>query len=90
LETSTYDRAGSAGLIVTDLFEGIYHTSVEKNELVYNYLQQFKFKPSMEFIEYDIPEDLYVPWNELFHEIPHRIEKRLEEIGEEKTHGPNR
>jgi hypothetical protein len=90
LETSTYARAGTAGLIITDVFEGIYFTSTEKNELVYNYLQQFKFKPSMEFVEYDIPEELYVPWNKLFHEIPLRIEKRLAEMRKDVSHEQNR
>lgn len=89
LKTSTYAHAGWEGLIVTDLFKGIYSTSAEKNVMVYRYLQQFKFKPSMEFTAYEIPEEIYVSWDELFQEIPHRIEERLQDIGKGRYNGQN-
>jgi len=80
LYTCTNENAGNMGLIVTDAFKGVYESNAEIDRVVEQYLQTFRFVPSMEFVPYMIPEDLYVPWSELFVEIPKRIEERIVEI----------
>ncbi|MFC5449534.1 hypothetical protein [Paenibacillus aestuarii] len=80
LYTCTNEDAGNMGLIVTDAFKGVYESNEEIDRVVETYLQTFRFVPSMEFVPYAIPEALYVPWSELFVEIPKRIEERIVEI----------
>ncbi|WP_248930216.1 hypothetical protein [Paenibacillus hamazuiensis] len=80
LREATNVRAGNGGLIVTGIYEGVYTTNEEKNRIVEQYLQKFRFDPAMEFERYVIPRDLYVPWEQLYKEIPQRIESCLAEI----------
>lgn len=80
LASCTYELAGNAGLIVTDIFKGIYQTNEDINNKVKKYLQKFKFRPSMRFKKYVMEEDILVPWEELFAEIPRRIADKIEEI----------
>ena len=80
LRTATYENAGAAGLLVTKVFEGVYETNDDINMMVKNYLQKFKFKPSMAFKKYTMPKDIFIPWDELFNEIPNRIKDKLIEI----------
>lgn len=76
----TDQEAGRQGLIVTGPFQGVYSTDEETDQLVRQHLQQFKFKPSMEFEEYRIDPTFYVTWPELHKEVPGRIQARLAEI----------
>lgn len=80
LYLATEEMAGNAGLIVTPAFEGVYETSSEINKKVESYLKRFAFRPSMSFDHYLIPPELYCTWNELFVEIPGRIQARLAEM----------
>lgn len=80
----TDQEAGRQGLIVTGPFQGVYNTDEETNQLVRQYLQQFRFKPSMEFAEYRIDPALYVTWSELHKEVPARIQARLAEIRQQE------
>lgn len=82
LRTATYEDAGSAGLLVVSMFEDLYETDNNTNKMVQNYLKKFKFRPSMKFNKYVIPEDIFITWDELYAEIPNRIAYRLEEIKE--------
>ncbi|TBL71468.1 hypothetical protein [Paenibacillus thalictri] len=86
LRLATNERAGNAGLIITDIYKGVYSTSEEINRMVEQYLQTFRFIPSMEFVKYTIPADLYVPWDELYKQVPQRIEDRLAEIKSIEMH----
>lgn len=79
---ATYEFAGRDGLIVTKVGEGRYSTTPEINKMVQSYMQKYKFHPSMEFKGYSIPESLFVPWTELYEEIPIFINKRLADIKE--------
>lgn len=80
LWTATYEYAGNSGLIITSIFKGVYKTNEDINRMVEDYLKKFKFKPSMKFKKYVIPDDFLITWDELFLEIPQRIACRLEEI----------
>lgn len=80
LEKSTYENAGNAGLIITKPFLGTYETNGSINRMVQNYLQMYRFKPSMKFEKYVIPDELYVTWKTLYDEVPKRIKKILSEI----------
>jgi hypothetical protein len=77
---ATYEFAGRDGLIVTKVGEGRYSTSPEINKMVHEYMKKFKFQASMEFENYTIPENLYVPWTELYEEIPALINEKLDYI----------
>jgi hypothetical protein len=79
-KTATYEFAGRDGLIVTKVGEGRYSTTPEINKMVHAYMQKYKFHPSMEFESYSIPDSLYVPWTELYNEIPVLINEKLEYI----------
>jgi hypothetical protein len=61
-------------------YEDVYESSPEINKKVENYLKRFAFRPSMSFNRYLIPPELYCTWNELFIEIPERIQARLAEM----------
>lgn len=80
LYTATYEYAGKSGLIVTDIFKGVYGTNEDINKRVENFLKKFKFRPAMRFKKYVIPDNVFVTWEELFVEIPQRIVDRLKEI----------
>jgi len=80
LRTATYEEAGKSGLLITKILEGRCKTNEEINMMVKEYLSNFKFRPSMRFKKYVIPDNLFMPWEELYMEIPRRIEDRLEEI----------
>lgn len=82
LYTCTNEKAGNSGLIVTSIGKGLYETSEEINKMVKEYLQKYKFVPSMEFEEYRIPENLFVTWSELHNKIPFMIKEKLKEIKE--------
>jgi len=80
MEACTDVDAGKAGLIVTTPFKGAYETNDEINHSVCEFLQGYRFKPSMEFKRYILPEDIYVTWETLHLEIPIRIRHILEQI----------
>ncbi len=79
-DTCTDEDAGRDGLILTSPFTGTYETNDEINQLVYAYLQNYRFKPSMEFQRYIIPDDLYITWEILHQEVPLRIRRIVEHI----------
>lgn len=85
LMTCTDEDAGIRGLIITGPFQGIYTTDDETNLMVERYLQKFRFKPSLKFVEYRIDPKLYVTWSELHKEIPGRIKDRLEEMLQQQS-----
>ncbi|MDR6550203.1 hypothetical protein [Paenibacillus qinlingensis] len=77
LDTCTYETAGRAGLLVPDMLQDKLTTDKETNELVERYLQTFRFRPTMTFIEFSWDESLFVPWPELLKEIPERVNHEL-------------
>lgn len=81
--TCTYETAGSAGLIITDAFTGVYETNEKINQLVETYLQKFRFKPSGNYKSFTWPEDIFVSWEKLREEIPQRIQQELAMIEKE-------
>jgi hypothetical protein len=81
-DTCTYETAGSAGLIVTSAFKGIYSTSELINRNVEAYLQRFRFRPSGVYQPYALQDELFVSWEELRHEVPERIQRELIKINE--------
>lgn len=76
-DSCTYETAGSAGLIVTKAFKGLYETSDEIDQLVEAYLQKYKFRASGIYQPYALPDDLFVSWEELRNEVPDRIHREL-------------
>lgn len=79
-ETATFEDAGRDGLCITRVAKGRYDTNEETDRMIRRYLQQYKFRPSLEFERYVIPDDLFVPWPVLDDEIPNFIAAKLEEI----------
>lgn len=80
------ERAGIAGLLVNDLFEGVLIKDQYIDYEVCKYIREkYSFKPSLEFYPVNYPEDIIVTWDELFLTIPKRINKLLQELGLIKT-----
>lgn len=81
----TEPEATKRGLIVTGAFDGVYTSDEEKDRLVNAELTRHGFTPSMEFAEYHLPPDQFVPWPQLHEEIPRRIKERLVELREREN-----
>nr|WP_243735110.1 NPP1 family protein [Paenibacillus turpanensis] len=75
------EQAGKDGLTVGYPFRSEYATNAQIHEWCKGYMQRFAFVPSMEFMEYQIPKELFVPWEELKREIPQRLTAVLESQG---------
>ena len=73
--------AGISGLDAPERYLVDIHITKEENQKVIKYIRDnFSFVPSMEFEEYVISEDDYMPWNELAEKIPQYIQKQLDII----------
>lgn len=73
--------AGTEGLLLTSVFQGVYQKSALKDYLARKYLEKFAFIPSLEFDkEYRFSEDMFVRWEELYEWIPKRIKECLYNI----------
>lgn len=67
--------AGTGGLLVTDLFDGvILDRTPISNQLVWSYLERQAFEPSFDFTKrFDLAQVAHVPWQNLFDWIPRRM-----------------
>jgi hypothetical protein len=74
--------AGTAGLLVTKLFQGILYKNSYIDYQVCNYIREnFSFRPTLEFVPIQYNEDIIVTWDELYKIIPVRIEQLLKKLG---------
>ncbi len=80
LLTCTNQDAGKDGLLIPDFLHHILTTNEETQELVSHYLKKFAFTPSMKFLPYRFPKEIFYEWDEVYHEIPIRIERKLLQI----------
>ena len=70
--------AGIHGLDAPERYLTDIHITDEENKKVVQYIREhFIFKPSMEFEEFVIPENDYIPWEELAQNIPEYIKAQL-------------
>lgn len=83
VEKSTCENAGIGGLDITGVAKSRYETNEEINQMVKNYLRKYSFRPSMQFRRYEIPPEIFIPWEKLDREIPERIHAKLDEIRNE-------
>lgn len=77
LDKCTYETAGSGGLLVPDMLRDKMTTDKETDQMVERYMQTFRFRPTLEFMEYTWDASLFVPWPELLNEIPKRVGHEL-------------
>jgi len=78
------DNAGSGGILIKDMFQGLINKTPEDDKLVENYLKKFSFTPTFNFSkEFFANEELYIPWEKLFKEIPERVNYWIKKIREE-------
>lgn len=79
VDRSTMEEAGAAGLDFGDMFTGILETNAYIDRLVCRHLQRHRFRPSLDYMEHDYRDqtDLFVPWEQLFEEIPRRVRQEL-------------
>jgi hypothetical protein len=89
LRKATFEYAGSGGLCVSQVLQERCASNDGINKMIKDYLQLFKFKPTMVFEKYKIPVELLVPWEELYQEIPQLVEEKLKEINEFMNHMGN-
>lgn len=81
--TATDQDAGLDGLTLPDWYKAKGQYDDKTNELVRTYQQKYhRFTPTFEFVPYELAEKelLFVPWEELYEEIPDRIEAELATI----------
>lgn len=81
LYSAANEEAGVDGLLVNDMFSKYFSTNEEIDTKVRAYLQSFAFVPAMEFEQHQLEPELMMPWNELFAEIPRRIEECVRALG---------
>jgi hypothetical protein len=75
------ESAGSAGLLVNDMFADLLPKDKETDEAVMRYIKaRFSFVPSLRFVPTIPDSSLYMPWAELFPLIPRRIKAQLDII----------
>ena len=79
---SSCDRlAGISGLDAPQRFIRDIDCSDSDDEKVIQYIREnYSFVPSMEFQEFEIPKEDYMPWSELAEEIPGYIREELGKI----------
>ncbi|WP_333474129.1 hypothetical protein [Paenibacillus gyeongsangnamensis] len=82
--TACMEEAGRDGLTVPDMFKGAFFTDELTNRLVERHLKTLAFEPAMEFKEYRLRPELFVPWATLAEEIPLRIARELKRLRERK------
>ncbi len=81
LYTSCDRLAGISGLDAPERFVKDIECSENDNKKVVSYIRDnFRFVPSMEFEEYAIPKEDYMPWDELAGKIPDYIRAELAKI----------
>ncbi|MBD0381799.1 hypothetical protein [Paenibacillus sedimenti] len=80
--TAVNENAGIDGLTVPYFLEDMLTTNEETNRLVEAYLRTCAFTPTLAYVEYRFDESLFVPWNQLLDEIPHRIQIKIAELRE--------
>ena len=74
--------AGIDGLLVPAMFQGQIRKNSYIDYMVCTYIREhFSFEPSLEFDRRAYEETIIVTWEELYRQIPERINKRLEEMG---------
>lgn len=68
--------AGTGGVWITPLFEGVIHNrNRENNRIVRSYLQRRRFEPTYEFSNlFDVRAAALVPWDALNTWIPQRVD----------------
>lgn len=79
-EKVTYEKAGSEGLLITSILKNRCNTNENINKMVWDYLKQFRFRPSMKYRKYELSDDIFTDWETLYNEIPRLIEDKLKVI----------
>lgn len=75
------DKAGSSGILIKDMFYGLITKTLEDDKLVEKYLKKFAFTPTFNFTKEFIAEkEMYIPWKDLFEEIPKRVKDWIEKL----------
>ncbi|MCX7845564.1 MAG: hypothetical protein N2312_03025, partial [Dictyoglomaceae bacterium] len=75
------DKAGNGGILIKSMFYGLIEKTPQDDKLVEIYLKRFAFTPTFNFTKEFIAEkELYVPWKDLFEEIPRRVRDWIEKL----------
>lgn len=84
-ESCTSETAGAAGLDFGDFLRGELETNEEIDRRVESYLQTFGFRPASAYREWAYADrrELFASWPDLLAEIPQRVRRELEHIGEQ-------
>ncbi|WP_245948087.1 hypothetical protein [Paenibacillus sambharensis] len=81
VESANDKLAGSGGVLEPDMLKGAYKTVPGEMDLKAEaHLQEFRFKPSFQYVPYEWPEGIFVTWDVLKEEIPKRMRLLLESI----------
>jgi hypothetical protein len=82
---ATDANVGRDGFCVTEsVARGRYQTNPEIDGKIREYMQTFRFRPTLQYQKYIAPPELFVPWTVLDNEIPERLNTKLQEIFHQK------
>lgn len=83
---SCMEEAGSAGVLVQDMFADRICTDDELQKMTERYIRErFAFRPAMEFSPVQLEDDMLMTWEELKELIPIRVNGEIEKIKERNS-----
>ncbi len=75
---SCQEMAGVDGVLVQDMFEDQIHTDDDLQKMTETYIKEvFGFRPSMEFVPFNLENEKLMSWEELKQSIPDRVNKQI-------------
>lgn len=80
---SCLEEAGNAGVLVQDMFADRIHTDEKLQKMAEAYIKEkFGFRPSMEFVPFQLGDIMLMTWEELAETIPGRVNCQIDRIRE--------
>jgi len=84
----TTSRAGEGGALVGGPLEGRVEKPAWLDAAAAAYLRGRAFEPKLEYLPYELPLDILVPWEELDRELPAFFAEKAAELGPDPGAGP--
>ncbi len=84
LPGTTTRFAGSMGIAVNGLYDGIIVRSPPTDRLIHSYLSRFAFKPSWNYSQvFTFSQEMLIPWPALYQWIPRRVKEWIRVMQQE-------
>ena len=80
---SCLEEAGNGGVLVQDMFADRIHADEKLQKMTEAYIkEQFGFRPSMEFVPFQLGDIMLMTWEDLAETIPGRVNCQIDRIRE--------